>query len=68
MKQKRKVKQTTHTEIKLNYLARILWSEKGSFKVPPGRTKNYEIRKSVPGNPRLYVFKEINIACVFYSF
>ena len=32
-------------------------SERGSFEVPPGRTKKYEMRKSSPGAPKLYVYQ-----------
>ena len=39
-------------------------SERGSFEVPPGRTKKYEMRKSSPGAPKLYVYQERKIACV----
>ena len=37
------------------------------FEVPPGHTTEDEIRKSVPGAPKLYVFQENKSACVLYS-
>ena len=38
---------------------------KGYSEVPMGCTNKCEIRKSVPGDPKLYVLHEINSACVF---
>ena len=42
-------------------------SEEGTFEVPPCRTKVGVIRKSVHGDPKLYVFHDINSAFVLCS-
>ena len=42
-------------------------SEEGPFEVPPCRTKVGVIRKSVPGDPKLYVLHDSNSDCVICS-
>ena len=42
--------------------------EEGPFEVLTGFTKVGVIRKIAPSDPNVYVFQEINSACVFCSF
>ena len=40
-------------------------SEEGPFEVPTGHKKFGVIIKPVPGDPKFYVFKDSNSACLF---
>ena len=42
-------------------------SENGPFEVPPGSTKTYGLKKSVPDAPKLYYLLKNKSACVLCS-
>ena len=53
----------------LEFYPRLFYNyEEGPYYIPTGRMKVFVIRKPLPGDPKLYIFQEINSSCMFCPF